>query len=292
MGDSISEGTVAKWHKAVGDSVKVDDVVVSLETDKVTVDINAKVSGVITERLANEGEVVAVGKQMFKIKKGAVADTPKAAAPKAEAKQEAAPPKAEAPQQKAAPTPTPAPTQTSQPPKHATPAPTPSTTAPVQPGSRDRLVKMTPMRRRIAERLKQSQNTAAMLTTFQECDMSAISDLRSQFQDAFLKKHGVKLGFMSAFVKASVAALQDQPSVNAVIEGDYIRYRDFYDLSVAVATPRGLVVPVIRDCDKKSFADIEKSSVCLVPRQETTKLRLKICSEAHLPFLMVVFMDH
>jgi 2-oxoglutarate dehydrogenase E2 component (dihydrolipoamide succinyltransferase) len=196
MGDSISEGTVAKWHKAVGDSVKVDDVVVSLETDKVSVDINAKVSGVITERLANEGEVVPVGKQMFKIKKGAVADAPKAAAPKAETKQEAAPPKTETPQQKAAPTPTPTPTQTPQTPKPAAPS---TPTAPAQPGSRDRLVKMTPMRRRIAERLKQSQNTAAMLTTFQECDMSAISDLRSQFQDAFFEKAWSEIGLYVCF---------------------------------------------------------------------------------------------
>jgi len=125
-------------------------------------------------------------------------------------------------------------------------------------GARERKVKISPMRKRIAERLKGVQNTAAMLTTFQECDMSAVTELRSTFQDAFFKKHGIKLGFMSAFVKASVAGLQEQPAVNATIDGDYIVYRDYYDISVAVATPRGLVVPVLRNCDQKSFADIEK----------------------------------
>jgi len=272
MGDSISEGTVAKWSKNVGDSVKVDDLVVSLETDKITVDINAKYAGTIVETLANEGDVVQVGKEMFKIKKGAASEAPKKDAPKTDApkpettkdtaKIEA---KTEAPKSETSKAEVPKEAAKTEAPKAegtkpATPAPAPATkpAASTPSGPRERRVKMGPMRKKIAERLKFAQNTNAMLTTFQECDMSGISELRSTYQESFAKKHGVKLGFMSIFVKAAVAALKDQPSVNAVIDGDSIVYRDFYDLSVAVATPRGLVVPVIRDCDSKSFSDIEK----------------------------------
>eukprot|EP01133_Synstelium_polycarpum_P018669 gene18669-22335_t len=256
MGDSISEGTIVAWNKNVNDSVRVDDVVCSIETDKVTIDINAQDSGVITELFAKEGETVLVGKPLYRVKKGAVAaEAPKAAAPapKAAEAPKAAPaaaaapvaeaPKAAAPAPKAAPAPAP---------KAAAPA------APAAPAGVEQRVKMTRIRQRTAQRLKDSQNTAAMLTTFNEVDMSALMELRNKYKDEFTEKHQVKLGFMSAFVKASAIALKDQPIVNAFIDETDIVYPAGINISVAVAAPRGLMVPVIRNCQNMSFADIEK----------------------------------
>ncbi|EGC37833.1 hypothetical protein DICPUDRAFT_46241 [Dictyostelium purpureum] len=246
MGDSISEGTIVSWTKNVGDQVRVDEVVCAIETDKVTIDINAPVSGTIMELFAKEGETVMVGNDLYKIAKGEVA----APAPKAA---EAPKPAAEAPKEApkaAAPAPKPA-----EAPK-AAPAPK-STPAPSTEASETR-VKMTRIRSRTAQRLKDSQNTAAMLTTFNELDMSALMGMRKQYKDEFEKKHGVKFGFMSAFVKASSIALKEQPIVNASVEGDEIVYHNNVHINVAVSAPRGLVVPVIRNCDKLSFADIEK----------------------------------
>ncbi|KAK5577360.1 hypothetical protein RB653_002301 [Dictyostelium firmibasis] len=247
MGDSISEGTIVAWTKSVGESVRVDEVVCSIETDKVTIDINAPVSGTIVELFAKEGENVTVGNDLYKIAKGEVAAAPKTEAPKA------APtaPKAEAP--KAAPTPAPK----AEAPKAApTPAPKPTTTNTTGPS--ETRVKMTRIRQRTAQRLKDSQNTAAMLTTFNELDMSALMNMRKTYKDEFEKKHGVKFGFMSAFVKASTIALKEQPIVNASVEENDIVYHNNVNINVAVSAPRGLVVPVIRNCENLSFADIEK----------------------------------
>ncbi|GAM21704.1 hypothetical protein SAMD00019534_048790 [Acytostelium subglobosum LB1] len=255
MGDSISEGTIVSWAKNVGDSVKVDDVLCSIETDKVTIDINAQDSGVLTEQFASNGQNVLVGTPLYRIKKGAVAaEAPKAAAPAPKA---AEAPKAAAPAPKAAEAPKAAPAAAPAP--KAAPVEAPKTVAPkTGDAPSERRVKMTRIRQRTAQRLKDSQNTAAMLTTFNEVDMSSLMELRTKYKDEFNEKHGVKLGFMSAFVKASTIALRDQPIVNASIDDSDIVYHDNININVAVAAPRGLQVPVIKNCQNMGFADIEK----------------------------------
>uniref|UniRef100_A0A8C6T952 Dihydrolipoyllysine-residue succinyltransferase component of 2-oxoglutarate dehydrogenase complex, mitochondrial n=1 Tax=Neogobius melanostomus TaxID=47308 RepID=A0A8C6T952_9GOBI len=227
--ESVTEGDV-RWEKAVGDTVSEDEVVCEIETDKTSVQVPSPASGVIEELLVPDGGKVEGGTPLFKLRKGA----PAAAAP---------PP----------PTPAPPPSQPS------AVGPIPTTMPPVPPVPAH--VKMNRMRLRIAQRLKEAQNTCAMLTTFNEVDMSNISEMRKNYKDAFLKKHNIKLGFMSAFVKAAAYALSDQPAVNAVIDDTTkeIVYRDYVDISVAVATPKGLVVPVIRSVEGMNFADIEKA---------------------------------
>jgi 2-oxoglutarate dehydrogenase E2 component (dihydrolipoamide succinyltransferase) len=255
MGESITEGTVAAILKQPGDVVVEDEVIAQLETDKVTIDIKytQKVPGIIKEIKVAEGDSVTVGQDFAQVEENAdaAAATPEAA-PAEKKAEPAAPekqPKKEAPAPKAA---APAP---------AAPAPAAAPAAPpTAPGQRpERRVKMTRLRKRVAERLKGAQNTYAMLTTFNEVDMTNLMEMRNQFKDEFLERHGVKLGFMSAFVKASVNALQYVPAVNGVIDGEEIIYRDYYDVSVAVATPKGLVVPVVRDADGLSFAGVEKT---------------------------------
>uniref|UniRef100_A0A667Y7R3 Dihydrolipoyllysine-residue succinyltransferase component of 2-oxoglutarate dehydrogenase complex, mitochondrial n=1 Tax=Myripristis murdjan TaxID=586833 RepID=A0A667Y7R3_9TELE len=244
--ESVTEGDV-RWEKAVGDTVAEDEVVCEIETDKTSVQVPSPAAGVIEELLVPDGGRVEGGTPLFKLRKGAGA--PKAAeAPKAEAPAAAAPP----PPSAAPPPPPP-------PPAPAAVGPIPTTMPPVPPVPAH--VKMNRMRLRIAQRLKEAQNTCAMLTTFNEVDMSNISEMRKSYKDAFLKKHNIKLGFMSAFVKAAAYALVDQPAVNAVIDDTTkeIVYRDYVDISVAVATPKGLVVPVIRGVEAMNFADIEKA---------------------------------
>jgi len=258
MGDSISEGTMESWDKGVGDSVNVDDVIGRIETDKVQIEVKAPESGQITSILAKKGETVKVGTDIVKIKKGAVTKqtvtvTPKKEPSKEEKKAAAPPPPSPKKESPATPAKEEKPVQKS-PPEAAVPS---GVKKPSSSGT-DTRVPMKRIRIRIAERLKDAQNTAAMLTTFQECDMSALMQLREQYKEPFLEKHGIKLGFMSAFVKASAIALIEQPIVNAVIEGTDIIYRDYADIGVAVATPTGLVVPILRNCENKSFADIEK----------------------------------
>uniref|UniRef100_A0A3P9LUS6 Dihydrolipoyllysine-residue succinyltransferase component of 2-oxoglutarate dehydrogenase complex, mitochondrial n=1 Tax=Oryzias latipes TaxID=8090 RepID=A0A3P9LUS6_ORYLA len=242
--ESVTEGDV-RWEKAVGDSVSEDEVVCEIETDKTSVQVPSPAAGVIEELLVPDGGKVEGGTPLFKLRKGAGA--PKAAEPpKAEAPAAAAPPPSAAP-------PSPPP------PPPSTVGPIPTTMPPVPPVPAH--VKMNRMRLRIAQRLKEAQNTCAMLTTFNEVDMSNISEMRKNYKDAFLKKHNIKLGFMSAFVKAAAYALTDQPAVNGVIDDTTkeIVYRDYVDISVAVATPKGLVVPVIRNVEGMNFADIEKA---------------------------------
>uniref|UniRef100_A0A8D3BL08 Dihydrolipoyllysine-residue succinyltransferase component of 2-oxoglutarate dehydrogenase complex, mitochondrial n=1 Tax=Scophthalmus maximus TaxID=52904 RepID=A0A8D3BL08_SCOMX len=241
--ESVTEGDV-RWEKAVGDTVAEDEVVCEIETDKTSVQVPSPVAGVIEELLVPDGGKVEGGTPLFKLRKGAGA--PKAAeAPKAEAPAAAAPPPPSA-----APAPPPPPSAV---------GPIPTTMPPVPPVPAH--VKMNRMRLRIAQRLKEAQNTCAMLTTFNEVDMSNISEMRKTYKDAFLKKHNIKLGFMSAFAKAAAYALADQPAVNAVIDDTTkeIVYRDYVDISVAVATPKGLVVPVIRNVEGMNFTDIEKA---------------------------------
>uniref|UniRef100_A0A8C7DQQ4 Dihydrolipoyllysine-residue succinyltransferase component of 2-oxoglutarate dehydrogenase complex, mitochondrial n=1 Tax=Oncorhynchus kisutch TaxID=8019 RepID=A0A8C7DQQ4_ONCKI len=243
--ESVTEGDV-RWEKAIGDSVKEDEVVCEIETDKTSVQVPSPAAGVIEELLVPDGEKVEGGQALFKLRKGAVA-AQAAEAPAAAGV--AAPP----PPHDAATTPSPAPSAV---------GPIPTTMPPVPPVPGAAIfVKMNRMRLRIAQRLKEAQNTCAMLTTFNEVDMSNISEMRKAYKDAFLKKHNIKLGFMSAFVKASAYALMEQPAVNGVIDDTTkeILYRDYVDISVAVATPKGLVVPVIRGVEGMNFADIEKT---------------------------------
>ncbi|EFJ47284.1 2-oxoglutarate dehydrogenase, E2 component [Volvox carteri f. nagariensis] len=249
MGESITEGTIATLLKKPGDAVKEDDIIAQIETDKVTIDVKytGKAPGVVSQVLINPSDLVKVGQQVAVVETGAAP----AAAPAAAAAPPPPPkPAAEAPK------PPPAPAA----PKQGPVQPAFSSVAAPMPTSRpERRVKMTRLRMRVAERLKGAQNTYAMLSTFNEIDMSGTIELRNTYKDAFVEKHNVKLGFMSVFVKAAAYALQEVPAVNAVIEGDEIVFRDYYDISIAVATPKGLVVPVLRAADELSFADVEKT---------------------------------
>eukprot|EP01112_Ceratiomyxa_fruticulosa_P013784 TRINITY_DN3895_c0_g1_i2.p1 TRINITY_DN3895_c0_g1~~TRINITY_DN3895_c0_g1_i2.p1 ORF type:complete len:458 (+),score=128.45 TRINITY_DN3895_c0_g1_i2:140-1513(+) len=273
MGDSISEGTIAEVLKKPGDSVRTDELVLSIDTDKIKIEVNAPENGVISEIFGAKDEVVKVGAPLFKYKKGGAEQKSEQ---KVEQKTEAK--AAETPKQQPKETPAAQPTQAPPQPKVETPKPQPpksTSSTPVVTGEREQRVTMSRMRQRIAERLKDSQNTAAMLTTFNEIDMSALMALRNQYKDEFEKKHGVKLGFMSAFVKAAVAALKDQKVVNAMIDGKDIVYRDFYDIGVAVASPKGLVVPILRDCDKLSFAGVEKALGGLAEKAKADQITLE-----------------
>ncbi|GAX81203.1 hypothetical protein CEUSTIGMA_g8635.t1 [Chlamydomonas eustigma] len=255
MGESVSEGTIAAVLKKAGDPVKEDDIIAQIETDKVTIDVRftSKGTGTLTAMLVSPGDVVQVGQMVAKVDTGMVTPT----ATEVMNRSEPVKPAEAAPQPKPAAVPPPAPA------KQAAPPPPPPPAAPRVPGSPpakpERRVKMTRLRMRVAERLKGAQNTYAMLTTFNEVDMTSLIEMRNSYKDAFLEKHGVKLGFMSAFVRAAAEALKEVPAVNAVIDGDEIVYRDYVDISIAVATPKGLVVPVLRNADSLSFAGIEKN---------------------------------
>jgi len=283
MGDAVPEGTLGKWNKAVGDSVQVDESVAVIETDKTTFDVNATVKGTIHELCAKVGETVKTGQPLFKIAVGEAAAAK--AEPKAKPVEQAKPaePAKHEPPKAAEHAPHEEPPKAAVPPPAAAAAPSPKKEAPTPPpppssrgGSRgEHRERVNRMRARIAERLKDSQNTYAMLTTFQECDMYNLVQMRNELKDEFLAKHKVKLGFMSAFVKAAAAALHDQPVVNALFDEKEIVYRDYVDISVAVATPRGLVVPVLRDVDKMSFADVEKHIAYLGEKARKDELTIE-----------------
>lgn len=289
--DSVSEGDV-KFVVKVGDYVKVDQVVMEIETDKTTVGVPAPFGGVIEAILVSDGDTVKSGQELFKLKKmdGGIAvttsDSPKTtAAPAPPAPP--APPSQSPPTAKVSPTPPkldtplpplqpplPKPAPASQIPvaaiRHAQGITHPTVKVPPADYSREisgtrseQRVKMNRMRLKIALRLKEAQNTNAMLTTFNEIDMSSAMEFRKAHLESFQKKYGIKIGFMSIFAKASAYALQDQPVVNAVIDGSEIVYRDFVDISVAVATPKGLVVPVIRNVESMNYADIEIAMAAL-----------------------------
>ena len=289
LGESVTEATVAKWFKAPGEAVKADETLVELETDKVTVEVPAPASGVLTEIAVAVGGTVAVGAVLGLIEAGAA--QPAAAAPVAAA----------TPAAPAAPAPaTAAPAVMPSARKIAADAGLDPATldgtgkggrvtkgdvlsalaapavAPAAPAveRREERVRMTRLRQRIAERLKAAQNTAAMLTTFNEVDMTALFDLRNRYKDGFEKKHGVKLGFMSFFVKACVSALKEWPAVNAEIDGEDLVYKKYYDIGVAVGTPQGLVVPVLRGADTLSFAGIEQEIGALGKKARDGKLTM------------------
>jgi 2-oxoglutarate dehydrogenase E2 component (dihydrolipoamide succinyltransferase) len=304
LGESVTEATIGKWFKHPGDAVAVDEPVVELETDKVTIEVPAPAAGVLADIAAKDGETVAVGALLGHIQEGAAAsptgrpdtkadatkpigagpEEPKPRAPEPPAPQRVAPgdvPLAPSVRrlatesgvdaasvpgsgkdgrvtkgdmlaaiERAAAQPTPV----------AQPAAAVQVRAPspADDAAREERIKMTRLRQTIARRLKDAQNTAAMLTTFNEVDMSEVMKLRNQYRDLFEKKHGVKLGFMGLFVKACVQALKEIPAVNAEIDGTDIIYKNYYHVGIAVGTERGLVVPVVRDCDVKFLADIEK----------------------------------
>ena len=284
LGESVSSATVARWLKQAGDAVAADEPLVELETDKVTVEVNAPVAGVITAIAADTGAEVLPGAVLGSIEAGAAAAAKPAAAPAPAAKPAAAP--APAPAAPSAHAPLPAAAKMiaetgasaaaigagtgkdgritkgdvlaylAQP--AAAPATAPAARASRPPEAGEERVKMTRLRTTIARRLKEAQNTAAMLTTFNEVDMSAAMALRTEYRDAFEKRHGVKLGFMSFFVKACVAALKEFPAVNAEIDGDEIVYKNFVHMGIAVGGPSGLVVPVLRNADTMGFAEVEK----------------------------------
>ncbi|XP_043805604.1 dihydrolipoyllysine-residue succinyltransferase component of 2-oxoglutarate dehydrogenase complex 1, mitochondrial isoform X2 [Manihot esculenta] len=264
MGESITDGTLAKFLKKPGDRVEVDEPIAQIETDKVTIDVTSPEAGVIQKLVAKEGETVEPGTKIAVISKSAEAVTqsasPEKAVPDTPISAEKESEKAQTPTAKTSSTKESKRAPASAPePAAKAPSPPPKPMEPqLPPKDRERRVPMTRLRKRVATRLKDSQNTFAMLTTFNEVDMTNSMKLRSEYKDAFVEKHGVKLGFMSGFVKAAVSALQYQPVVNAVIDGDDIIYRDYIDISIAVGTPKGLVVPVIRNAGSMNFAEIEK----------------------------------
>ena len=292
LGESVTEGSIGEWLKQPGDAVAVDEPIASLETDKVAVDVPSPVAGILSEHRAAEGDTVEVGAVIAVIEEGASAGTPAPAA-----KAETPAPTASAPADtgasqtlspavrravlehgvdpstikgtgkdgrltkedviaaaKAKGDPAPA---SGGDPKSVTDVGNPPDKPPTAARNEER-VKMTRMRQTIAKRLKGAQEEAALLTTFNDVDMSAVIEARTKYKDLFAKKHDIRLGFMGFFAKAACLALKDVPSVNAYIEGDEIVYHDYVDISVAVSAPNGLVVPVVRDCQAKGFAQIEK----------------------------------
>ncbi|KAM3919189.1 dihydrolipoyllysine-residue succinyltransferase component of 2-oxoglutarate dehydrogenase complex, mitochondrial isoform 2-T2 [Leptodactylus fuscus] len=283
--ESVTEGDV-RWEKAVGDTVAEDEVVCEIETDKTSVHVPAPSAGVIEALLVPDGGKVEGGTPLFVLRKSGAAPKTKpveAAAPPATAQ-----PPPPAPAAPVGPIPTvipPVPPVSAQPletkpgelkPTSSSP-PTSSAGAVSASARSEHRVKMNRMRQRIAQRLKEAQNTCAMLTTFNEVDMSNIQQMRTLHKDAFLKKHNLKLGFMSAFVKAAAFALQDQPAVNAVIDDSAkeIVYRDYIDISVAVSTPKGLVVPVLRNVESMNFADIERTIAELGEKARKNELAIE-----------------
>lgn len=286
MAESITEGTLKQFSKQVGDFVERDEEIATIETDKIDVAVNAPESGTIKELLVNEEDTVTVGQPIVKLEPGSsgeAAEKPKeeSTPEKKEEKTEAAPSKPETKE----PAPSkPEPVKEKQPEKpKSKPTETKKEAEPSTPasagGREERRVKMNRMRLRIAERLKQSQNTAASLTTFNEVDMSSLMEFRKLYKDDVLKKTGVKLGFMSAFSRACVLAMKDLPAVNASIEGpsggDTIVYRDYVDISVAVATEKGLVTPVVRNAEGLDLVGIEKAIADLGKKARDNKLTIE-----------------
>ncbi|MBL9065797.1 MAG: 2-oxoglutarate dehydrogenase complex dihydrolipoyllysine-residue succinyltransferase [Sphingopyxis sp.] len=305
LGESVTEATIGEWLKQPGEAVALDEPIASLETDKVAVEVPSPVAGVMGQQVVAVGDTVNVGAVIATIEAGSAAAAAPAPAAKAEA---AAPaPSATAPAGEGVDTVTtmsPAvrrlvlehgvdPTKiqgsgkdgrltkedvlaaaSAAPAAAPTPAAAPAPAASGAPGRREERVKMTRMRQTIAKRLKSAQDTAAMLTTFNDVDMSAVMATRDKYRESFEKKHGVRLGFMSFFTKAVALAAHDIPAVNARIDGDEIVYHDYLDVSVAVSAPNGLVVPVVRGADSLSFADIEKAIADLGKRAKEGTLTM------------------
>ncbi|KAL0905152.1 hypothetical protein M5K25_027336 [Dendrobium thyrsiflorum] len=272
MGESITDGTLATFLKKPGDRVAIDEPIAQVETDKVTIDVVSPEAGVIEKFVAKEGDTVTPGTKIAFISKSDSSDThvtpsekPVQDIPKPGAKEADKAKSIVEEQIKEKPD---VATEIKEKTRVTSPAAPKLTASEPQlpPKERERRVPMPRIRKRVATRLKDSQNTYAMLTTFNEVDMTNLMKLRSDYKDAFVDKHGTKLGLMSGFVKAAVSGLQQLPIVNAVIDGEDIIYRDYIDISIAVGTPKGLVVPVLRDADKMNFADVEKNINTLAKR--------------------------
>jgi 2-oxoglutarate dehydrogenase E2 component (dihydrolipoamide succinyltransferase) len=314
LGESVTEATVARWAKKAGDAVRKDEILVELETDKVSLEVAAPSDGVLSEILAEEGATIEPGAVLGKITEGAAA-APKANGGKAAPEPAPEPAKAVAPEPAPASAPAPAKAAPAAEPVLApsaqrvvsenkldagaiagsgkdgritkgdalaaldarakAPTPAPAPTAPREIHEREERVRMTRLRQTIARRLKEAQNNAAMLTTFNEVDMSAIMAIRAQYKDTFEKAHGVKLGFMSFFVKAVIHGLKQVPDVNAEIDGTDLIYKNHYDIGVAVGTEKGLVVPVVRDADAMSLAGVEKAIGALGKKARDGQLALE-----------------
>ncbi|MDB5465545.1 MAG: dihydrolipoamide succinyltransferase, partial [Phenylobacterium sp.] len=308
LGESVTEATVARWAKKAGDAVRKDEILVELETDKVSLEVAAPSDGVLSEIAAPEGATVEPGALLGRVTEGAAgakpapAKAPAAAAPSPTPTPAPAP--APAPQAAARAEPVLAPSAqrvvaenkldagaisgtgkdgritkgdalAALDARATQPAPAPAPQAPREVHEREERVRMTRLRQTIARRLKEAQNNAAMLTTFNEVDMSAVMSLRSQYKDVFEKRHGVKLGFMSFFVQAVIHALKLVPDVNAEIDGQDLIYKNHYDIGVAVGTEKGLVVPVVRDADKMSLAEVEKAIAALGKKARDGQLALE-----------------
>ena len=313
LGESVTEATIGRWFKKAGDAVKADEPLLELETDKVTLEVNAPAAGVLAEITAKDGETVEPGGLLGQISEGgAAAADGKPAKAEAKATAPAATPK-EAPAASSGSADVKGPSAMPAAPAAAkvaadrgidtadvegsgrrgqvlkgdvlafTPAPAsaPSTPAPARaraPSSdadREERVKMTKLRQTIARRLKDAQNAAAMLTTFNEVDMSAVMALRTKYKDTFEKKHNAKLGFMGFFVKACVQALKDVPAVNAEIDGTDLIYKNYYHLGIAVGTDKGLVVPVVKNCDELNIAQVETTIAVLGKRARDGQLKIE-----------------
>ena len=290
LGESITEATIAKWFKTVGQAVAVNEAIAELETDKVTVEVFAPAAGVLSSCAFKEGDTVAIGATLGVIEDGVASAAAASPAPLSTTPSPASP--VIVPD---LPSPVVPPAAAKMMAEHnLSPADVSGTgkkgqilksdviahvsqpsLAPAPSAPREERRRMTRLRARIAERLKEAQNTAAILTTFNEIDMSRVIDLRNRHKDLFEKKHGIKLGFMGFFVKAAIAALQDIPSVNAQIEGDEIIYKNHYDIGVAVGTDAGLVVPVVRDADILTLAGIEKTIAELAGKARNGKLSIE-----------------
>ena len=315
LGESVTEATIGQWLKKAGDAVKADEPIVSLETDKVAVEVNAPADGVLTELKFKEGDTVTVGAVIATMEAGAAASAPAPAAAPAAASAPVAAAPAPAPAPAAAPAPSAAPaayeaiapavrvlldtynldpasiTGTGKDSRltkgdvlaaieagtaKVKGAAAPAAAATAAPAARtEERIRMTRLRQTIAKRLKEAQNTAAMLTTFNDVDMTAVMDARNRYKDAFEKKHGVRLGFMSFFVKACALAAKDVPSVNARIDGDEIVFHNYFDVGVAVSSPGGLVVPILKDAQAKSFAQIELEIADFGKRARDGKLKME-----------------
>jgi len=265
LGESVTGGQIAKWHFKNGDFVKVGDILLTLETDKVAAEVTAEAAGTLS--IAKQpGDDVVIGDVVGQIAEGAAPAAP------VEAPKPAAPAPAAAPAPKAEEKPTNI-TEFKVVPKPE-PGPEPAAKPAPSPEGRITRKKMTPLRKKIADQLVSAQKTAAILTTFNECDMSNVMALRSKLQDAFVAKNGVKLGFMSFFIKAVVEALKAVPQINVRVEGDEIVHQHYYDIGVAVGTERGLIVPVLRDADQKSFAELEQDILGYAKKAKDGKLQV------------------
>ena len=276
VGESIAEVVIGAWRKSVGDAVEKDEDLVELETDKATFELPAPAAGVLTQILKKAGETVAVGDVIGSIGDSAAPAQSKKQEPAkpAPAKQvaQSAPTRSQPSRSDIVPAKPPAPVEKASP---VLPAGPPVAPIPAAARGQERIVPMSPIRRRIAQRLVEAQANAALLTTFNEIDMTVVMGLRKKYRDAFQEQYGVKLGFMSFFVKAVVEALAEVPQVNAEVRGTDIVYRDYFDIGIAVGSGKGLVVPVLRDAQRLSFAEIERSIADFARRAGENQLKLE-----------------